>query len=869
MFDFHFQQRNLKFLEREMNVRHVIFDSLILGLASPQQIESWTQRRLPNGSVVGEVINAKTLDYKTAKPVRGGLCCERIFGPTRDFLCACGKRQPTADTEFCSVCEVEYGLCILRRRRLGYIRLFSGVTHIWYLKSRPNYIGSLLARPNKTLDTLVYCMTTLLDAQRAGVLPPPQRPRPGLSHPYTPGHVVPTLPTTCCEPLHKPMYIQYITSMASEDDLPIHSYLDVNVRHVRPDPAAYFRVPDDQLFSDMVASYALKRQQGMRALLHSTGGDAVGALLRRINLPRLLRILEHELDRTVARELCGLPPDPPWDYVPRRRALGRWGLDKQRRVVARLVRRRIAYGRRYAIARMFFRANKNPAWMVLFKLPVLPPEVRPIVVVKEQLAASDLNRLYQMVMFRNFRMREFRVFDFDFIAYSKRLVQEAVDSLIDNGRGRLAPVLGHNNLPLVSITARLKGKKGRFRWNLLGKRVDYSGRSVIVVGPKMRVDSCGLPREMALTLFAPFLIRRLVEKGIVDSTLRAKQICKQHRLIIWPVLREVMSEVPVLLNRAPTLHRLGIQAFRPVLVAGQAIRLHPLVCTGFNADFDGDQMGVHVPLSYYARAEAWKLLWSRNSILAPALGDPILVPTQDMLLGCYYMTTDRDPKSAMSYGAGRAFATPTDAVQAFSRGQITLQAPVWINFPLTVTPQTTTSPVYPIELQLTADVCGMRLTDSGQERLIYHLSTDRARFTTAYTRVVYQYLCTTVGRVLLNEAILFTELYMPPLQKRIYKKKLEKRLPSVWGVMDPRFTATGPSPLFEYPGTKPLPIFDWLVEKRRKQQESVDAYMASYMSEQDADYRGLQPSVPLTESSYEGSFEDVLPDTEPDEFLPE
>jgi len=880
MFDLHLQQRHLKFLEREMNVRHVIFDSLILGLASPEQIDAWTQRRLSNGSIVGEVVNAKTVDYKTSKPLRGGLCCERIFGPTRDFICACGKRQPTADTEFCSVCEVEYGLRILRRRRLGYIQLFSGVTHIWYLKSRPNYIGSLLARPNKHIDTLVYCATTLLDAHRAGVLPPPRTPLGGRP-PYVPGQSVPTLPTTCCEPLHKPMYMHYITSLAYEDDLPMPAYLDVDVRHIRPDPDAYFQVPDDQLFSDMVASYARSRQRGMQALLHSTGGDAVSTLLGRLNLPRLLRLLAYELDRTVAREVRGSPPDPLWDARPRRGAVERWALRKQQRVVARLVKRRIADGRRYAIAQMFVRANKNPAWMVLSKVPVLPPDVRPIVVVKEQLAASDLNRLYQMVMFRNFRMKEFRVFDFDFIGYIKRLVQEAVDSLLDNGRGRLAPVMRYDNLPLASITSRLKGKKGRFRWNLLGKRVDYSGRSVIVVGPKMRVDSCGLPREMALTLFAPFLIRRLVEKGFVDTTLRAKQLCKQHSSIIWPVLREVMSEVPVLLNRAPTLHRLGIQAFRPVLVAGKAIRLHPLVCTGFNADFDGDQMGVHVPLSYYARAEAWKLLWSRNNILAPALGDPILVPTQDMLLGCYYMTTDRDPERTMGLGAAQAFATPTEVVQAFSRGHMTLQAPIWLNLPLSVTPQTATASTYPHELQLTADAGGMRLTAARHDRLIYHLSTDRARFLTAYTQVAYQYTRTTVGRVLLNEAMLCTELHMPPLQRRIYKKKLAKTLPSVWGAMDPRFTSTGPSPLLEYPGTTPLPIFDWLVEKRRTQQASVDAYMARYMSAQDADYRGdsrgdsrrdpLRDAKRMTESAVREAIEDTFEDvpSDPDEFLPE
>nr|AUJ22927.1 RNA polymerase beta' subunit [Coccomyxa sp. SUA001] len=316
----------------------------------------------------------------------------------------------------------------------------------------------------------------------------------------------------------------------------------------------------------------------------------------------------------------------------------------------RLLRRRSRQVRRFKLAKLFAQSKKRPEWMVLLTLPVLPPELRPIVRLDGGVVVvADLNKLYQKVLFRNNRLEALRMVDLNSVGQAKRLLQEAVDGLLDNGKGGAMPISGPNDRPLKSLSDGLKGKRGRFRQNLLGKRVDYSGRSVIVVGPQLKLHECGLPKEMALELFQPFLSRQLKERGIVENINAAKRFMRQDHPILWEILQQLMQQHPVLLNRAPTLHRLGIQAFQPKLVHGRAILLHPLVCTAFNADFDGDQMAVHLPLSFQAQGEAWKLLWSRNNLLSPATGQPILVPSQDMVLGCYYLTTSNPTVTRMGH----------------------------------------------------------------------------------------------------------------------------------------------------------------------------------------------------------------------------
>ena len=366
-----------------------------------------------------------------------------------------------------------------------------------------------------------------------------------------------------------------------------------------------------------------------------TGGEALRDLLNRYNITALIRYIEQE-NRELEPEINELASlvSP---------------LRSQKTRLSKLRKRKTKQVRRLKVAKLFLQTNKRPEWMILSRLPVLPPELRPIVRLEGGVVVvADLNKLYQKVLFRNKRLETLRMVDLSSVGQAKRLLQEAVDGLLDNGKGGAIPLSGPNDRPLKSLSDGLKGKKGRFRQNLLGKRVDYSGRSVIVVGPDLELHQCGLPKEIAIELFQPFVSRHLKERGITQNINASKRLIRQNHPILWEVLQYLMQQHPVLLNRAPTLHRLGIQAFQPKLVQGRAIRLHPLVCTAFNADFDGDQMAVHVPLSFQSQGEAWKLLWSRNNLLSPATGQPILVPSQDMVLGCYYLTTLNHRTTALS-----------------------------------------------------------------------------------------------------------------------------------------------------------------------------------------------------------------------------
>nr|YP_009562293.1 RNA polymerase b'-subunit [Trichomanes trollii]QAV57650.1 RNA polymerase b'-subunit [Trichomanes trollii] len=543
------------------------YQQLRIGLASPEQIRSWAERQLPNGEIVGQVTQPYTLHYKTHKPERDGLFCERIFGPVESGVCACGNYRSFENKQehsaFCKHCGVEFTDSRIRRHRMGYIRLACLVTHVWFLKRLPSYIANLLARPVKELESLVYCDTypNLFLARPAADKPTLLRLR-GL-----------------------------------------FNYEDQSWKNILP------------IF---LSTRNFEIVQGREI---ATGGDAIKERLASLNLQSVMECAYSE-----------------WQTLTRQGSTENEWEDQA------IQRRKNLLVRRIRLAKNFLRTNIRPEWMVLEILPVLPPELRPMIELSEgELITSDFNELYRKIIYRNNTLIDFQLrSDFTpegLIICQKRLIQEAVDALIDNGvRGQ--PMRDINNRPYKSFSEVIEGKEGRFRENLLGKRVDYSGRSVIVVGPSLSLHQCGLPCELSIELFQAFVIRDLIGRHIARNLRSAKNMILKKEPIIWKVLWEVMQGHPVLLNRAPTLHRLGIQAFQPILIEGQAIRLHPLVCGGFNADFDGDQMAVHIPLSLEAQIEARFPMFSHTNLLSPATGDPVSVPTQDMLLGLYHLTIE-------------------------------------------------------------------------------------------------------------------------------------------------------------------------------------------------------------------------------------
>ena len=532
-----------------------VFDSIKIGLASPEQIRAWSY---------GEVKKPETINYRTLKPERDGLYCERIFGPTKDWECHCGKyKRIRYKGKVCDRCGVEVTKAKVRRERMGHIELAAPVSHIWYFKGIPSRIGLMLDISPRLLEKVLYFASYIVTD-------------PGLT------------------PLDKK---QLLT---------------------------------EKEYREMCERYGDEFEAAM-------GAEAVQTLLKEIDLDQLSAELTAEVEKSSGQ--------------------------KRVRILKRL-----------EVVEAFRISGNRPEWMVMDVLPVLPPDLRPMVQLDGgRFATSDLNDLYRRVINRNNRLR--RLLELGapdiIVRNEKRMLQEAVDSLIDNGR-RGRPVTGPNNRALKSLSDLLKGKQGRFRQNLLGKRVDYSGRSVIVVGPELKMDQCGLPKEMALELFKPFVMKDLVEKGVANNIKSARKMVERAKPEVWDSLETVIKGHPVLLNRAPTLHRLGIQAFEPVLVEGRAIKLHPLVCTPFNADFDGDQMAVHLPLSTEAQREAKMLMLASGNLLKPSDGEPVTVPTQDMILGSYYLTlVNPDDK-----GHGKIFRDEDEAMMAYSEGLITLQAPI-------------------------------------------------------------------------------------------------------------------------------------------------------------------------------------------------
>ena len=535
------------------------FERIRIGLASPEQIREWSN---------GEVKKPETINYRTLKPEREGLFCEKIFGPTRDWECHCGKyKRVRYKGIVCDRCGVEVTRSKVRRERLGHIELAAPVSHIWYFKGIPSRMGLILDMSPRSLEKVLY-------------------------------------------------FVSYI--VLDPGDTPLMK---------------------KQLLTE--AEYREYREKYGNRFVAGMGAEAVKRLLEDLNLDELNRELRLEL-----KEVSG--------------------------------QRKIRAIRRLEVVEAFKMSGNNPAWMVMDVVPVIPPELRPMVQLDGgRFATSDLNDLYRRVINRNNRLK--RLLDLGapdiIVRNEKRMLQEAVDALIDNGR-RGRPVTGPGNRPLKSLSDMLKGKQGRFRQNLLGKRVDYSGRSVIVVGPELKMHQCGLPKEMALELFKPFVMKRLVQDGYAHNIKSAKRMVERVRSEVWEVLEEVISEHPVLLNRAPTLHRLGIQAFEPVLVEGRALKIHPLVCTAYNADFDGDQMAVHVPLSAEAQAEARLLMLSSYNILNPKDGRPVTTPTQDMILGSYYLTLEKPGAK----GEGKIFKDYDEANLAFQTGEAEMHARIKVRY---------------------------------------------------------------------------------------------------------------------------------------------------------------------------------------------
>ncbi len=537
------------------NYQPMSFDAIKIGLASPETIRGWSR---------GEVKKPETINYRTLKPEKDGLYCERIFGPSKDWECHCGKyKKIRYKGVVCDRCGVEVTKSNVRRERMGHIELAAPVSHIWYFKGIPSRMGLILDLSPRTLEKVLYFASYIvLDPGKTELL-----------------------------------YKQVLSEKEYQD-----------MREKYPDSGA-FRV-------------------GM-------GAESVKELLHAIDLEKDSAELKAELKNASGQ--------------------------KRARIIKRL-----------EVVEAFRESGNKPEWMIMDVIPVIPPDLRPMVQLDGgRFATSDLNDLYRRIINRNNRLQ--RLLDLGapdiIVRNEKRMLQEAVDALIDNGR-RGRPVTGPGNRALKSLSDMLKGKSGRFRQNLLGKRVDYSGRSVIVVGPELKIYQCGLPKEMAIELFKPFVMKELVANGSAHNIKSAKKMVERLQTEVWDVLEDVIKEHPVMLNRAPTLHRLGIQAFEPILVEGKAIKLHPLVCTAFNADFDGDQMAVHLPLSVEAQAECRFLLLSPNNLLKPSDGGPVAVPSQDMVLGIYYLTQERPD----ALGEGKAFKSVNEAILAYENGALTLQS---------------------------------------------------------------------------------------------------------------------------------------------------------------------------------------------------
>lgn len=626
------------------------FSYIKIKLASSFRILQWANRKLPNGQFVGEVQKSETINYRTFKPEMDGLFCERIFGPSKSLECACGKyKRVRYEGLICERCGVELTESRVRRHRMGYINLIYPVTHVWYINSRPNFMALLLEieESEKQLNT-----TYNLHSEK-------------------------------CQ---KCKGLKLTTST-------VVNLWDERIKRIKLASLAYFIAEDEISFYGLhwdlqqyrrsrelgYSGYPLKpypkpqnrRYNTPKYLLRATPNFLIGAPLIKRELEKLN--LQSEIFRTRCFVLvCTKVLNKEKPLYNESNWFRKWEQQRIYKIREQAIKR-------IRILENLIGTGSRPSWMILSILPVIPPALRPMIQLEGgRFATSDLNELYRRIITRNNRL--LRLLEIDapqlIIRNEKRLLQEAVDTLIDNGkRGKIA--LSANNRPLKSLSDIIKGKHGRFRQNLLGKRVDYSGRSVIVVGPSLKLNQCGLPYEMAIELFQPFVIRELINQGLANNMKIAKNLIQQNELVIEPVLEKILANHPIFLNRAPTLHRLGIQAFEPILVQGRAIKLHPLVCSAFNADFDGDQMAVHVPLSLEAQAECYMLMLAPYNFLSPANGEPIIMPSQDMVLGCYYLTVNNIKNL---HGSNHYFSSLDDVILAYSQNKIEIHSSIWVRY---------------------------------------------------------------------------------------------------------------------------------------------------------------------------------------------
>ncbi len=619
------------------------FDELRIGLATADDIRTWS---------FGEVKKPETINYRTLKPEKDGLFCEKIFGPTRDWECYCGKyKRVRFKGIICERCGVEVTRAKVRRERMGHIELAAPVTHIWYFKGVPSRLGYLLDLAPKDLEKVIYFAAYM---------------------------------------------ITWVDNDERHKQLPsLENQLGVEKKQIAKRRDSDIETRAKKLEADLAELEAEGAKSDIRRKVRESGEREMAAIRRRADaeIDRLDRVFDRfkslkvqdlEGDEMLFREMrdrYGRWFDGGMGAAAIQKRLQTFDLEAESVILRDIItngkgQKKTRALKRLKVVQAFLSTTNSPSGMVLDAVPVIPPDLRPMVQLDGgRFATSDLNDLYRRVINRNNRLK--RLLDLGapeiIVNNEKRMLQEAVDALFDNGR-RGRPVTGPGNRALKSLSDMLKGKQGRFRQNLLGKRVDYSGRSVIVVGPQLKLHQCGLPKQMALELFKPFVMKRLVDLNHAQNIKSAKRMVERSRPVVWDVLEEVISEHPVLLNRAPTLHRLGIQAFEPQLIEGKAIQIHPLVCTAFNADFDGDQMAVHVPLSAEAQAEARVLMLSSNNILSPANGRPITTPTQDMVLGIYFLTTG----AVGALGEGRAFSSIAEGIMAFDAKSLSLQAEIKI-----------------------------------------------------------------------------------------------------------------------------------------------------------------------------------------------
>jgi DNA-directed RNA polymerase subunit beta' len=682
------------------------FDYIKIKLASPFRILQWANRKLPNGQFVGEVQKSETINYRTFKPEMDGLFCERIFGPSKSLECACGKyKRVRYEGLICERCGVELTESRVRRHRMGYINLIYPVTHVWYINSRPNFMALLLEveECEKKLDT-----TYTAHSERCKK----------------------------CEGLK-------LTTSTIVD------LWDERIKRIKLASLAYFIAEDEISFYGLhwdlqqyrrsrelgYSGYPLKpypkpqnrRYNTPKYLLRATPNFLIGAPLIKRELEKL------NLKSEIFRMRCFIlvctkvlnKENPIYDE-------SKWFRKWEQQRIYKIREQAI---KRIRILENLVGTGSSPAWMILTILPVIPPALRPMIQLEGgRFATSDLNELYRRIITRNNRL--LRLLEIDapqlIIRNEKRLLQEAVDTLIDNGkRGKIA--LSANNRPLKSLSDIIKGKHGRFRQNLLGKRVDYSGRSVIVVGPSLKLNQCGLPYEMAIELFQPFIIRELINQGLASNMKIAKNLIQQNETIIDPVLEKVLKSHPIFLNRAPTLHRLGIQAFEPILVQGRAIKLHPLVCSAFNADFDGDQMAVHIPLSLEAQAECYMLMLAPYNFLSPSNGEPIIMPSQDMVLGCYYLTVN-NIKGLL--GSSHYFADLEDVILAYGQNKIEIHSAIWVRI-----------------MEESSVLSNLIKTVKLNDNTFIEYYENRQVRKAEDGEIIVQYLQTTTGRAILNYTI--------------------------------------------------------------------------------------------------------------------